>query len=80
MDEPTCYQSIRKILINLKLIFTILHLSMAMVLSEHRLGNFLKTVEEDSYYLSTKVGRYLTPEKKENINRGAWAGGLNLQT
>ena len=47
-------------------------------LSEHRLGNFLKTVEEDSYYLSTKVGRYLTPEKESNIDRGIFAGGLNF--
>jgi len=47
-------------------------------LSEHRLGNFLKTLKPDSYYLSTKVGRYLTPEKEENINRGKWAGGLNF--
>ena len=37
-------------------------------LSEHRLGNFLKTVDEDSYFLSTKVGRYLTPAKKDNID------------
>ena len=48
-------------------------------LSEHRLGNFLKTIDEDSYYLSTKVGRYLTPEKKQYIDRGAWAGGLNFK-
>ena len=48
-------------------------------LSEHRLGNFLKTIDEDSYYLSTKVGRYLTPEKNQNIDRGAWAGGLNFK-
>ncbi len=47
-------------------------------LSEHRLGNFLKTLKSDSYCLSTKVGRYLTPEKEENINRGKWAGGLNF--
>ena len=48
-------------------------------LSEHRTGNFLKTVDEESYFLSTKVGRYLTPEKKQNIDRGAWAGGLNFK-
>ena len=47
-------------------------------LSEHRLGSFLKTLNSDSYYLSTKVGRYLTPQKEENINRGKWAGGLNF--
>jgi len=48
-------------------------------LSEHRTGNFLKTVDEESYFLSTKVGRYLTPEKNHNIDRGAWAGGLNFK-
>ena len=48
-------------------------------LSEHRTGNFLKTVDEKSYFLSTKVGRYLTPEKNQNIDRGAWAGGLNFK-
>ena len=48
-------------------------------LSEHRTGNFLKTVEEESYFLSTKVGRYLTPEKNQKIDRGAWAGGLNFK-
>ena len=47
-------------------------------LSEHRLGNFLKKISYDKYYLSTKVGRYLTPEKEENIDRGKWAGGLNF--
>ena len=47
-------------------------------LSEHRLGNFLKNLDPSSYYLSTKVGRYLTPEKEQNINRGKWAGGLNF--
>ena len=48
-------------------------------LSEHSTGNFLKTVDEESYFLSTKVGRYLTPEKNQNIDRGAWAGGLNFK-
>ena len=48
-------------------------------LSEHRTGNFLKTVDEESYFLSTKIGRYLTPEKNQNIDRGAWAGGLNFK-
>ena len=47
-------------------------------LSEQRLGYFLKKIPKNKYYLSTKVGRYLTPEKEENINRGKWAGGLNF--
>ena len=47
-------------------------------LSEQRLGCFLKKIPKNKYYLSTKVGRYLTPEKEENIDRGKWAGGLNF--
>ena len=47
-------------------------------LSEQRLGYFLKKMPKNKYYVSTKVGRYLTPEKEENINRGKWAGGLNF--
>ena len=47
-------------------------------LSEQRLGYFLKKIPKNKYYLSTKVGRYLTPEKEENIDRGKWAGGLNF--
>ena len=47
-------------------------------LSEQRLGYFLKKIPKNKYYLSTKVGRYLTPEKEEKIDRGKWAGGLNF--
>ena len=47
-------------------------------LSEQRLGNFLKKIPKNKYYLSTKVGRYLTVEKEENIDRGKWVGGLNF--
>ena len=47
-------------------------------LSEQRLGCFLKKIPKNKYYLSTKVGRYLTSEKEENIDRGKWAGGLNF--
>ena len=47
-------------------------------LSEQRLGYFLKKIPKNKYYLSTKVGRYLTLEKEENIDRGKWAGGLNF--
>ena len=47
-------------------------------LSEQRLGCFLKKIPKNKYYLSTKVGRYLTVEKEENIDRGKWVGGLNF--
>ena len=78
LDEPNCYQILED---SFKSEINIYDTSpfYGNGLSEHRLGNFLKTLDEDSYYLSTKVGRYLTPEKKENIDRGAWAGGLNFK-
>ena len=78
LDEPNCYEVLEN---SYKSKINIYDTSpfYGNGLSEHRLGNFLKTFDEDSYYLSTKVGRYLTPEKKENIDRGAWAGGLNFK-
>jgi D-threo-aldose 1-dehydrogenase len=78
LDEPNCYQILQN---SFRSEINIYDTSpfYGNGLSEHRLGNFLKTLDEDSYYLSTKVGRYLTPEKKENIDRGAWAGGLNFK-
>jgi len=78
LDESTCYEVLEN---SYKSKINIYDTSpfYGNGLSEHRLGNFLKTVDEDSYFLSTKVGRYLTPEKKENIERGAWAGGLNFK-
>ena len=78
LDDPSCYQILED---SFKSKINIYDTSpfFLNVLSEHRLGNFLKTLDEDSYYLSTKVGRYLTPEKKENIDRGGWSGGLNFK-
>jgi len=48
-------------------------------LSEHRLGNFLKSINRNDFYISTKVGRYLSPEKEENIDRGIFKGGLTYK-
>ena len=48
-------------------------------LSEHRLGNYLKNIKENKYYLSTKVGRYLVKNNNNKINRGFFKGGLNFQ-
>jgi D-threo-aldose 1-dehydrogenase len=78
LDDPSCYQILED---SFKSKINIYDTSpfYGNGLSEHRLGNFLKTLDEDSYYLSTKVGRYLTPEKKENIDRGGWSGGLNFK-
>ncbi len=46
-------------------------------LSEHRIGNFLKTIDPDCYYLSTKVGRYLTPQRNY-FKKGKFKGHLNF--
>ena len=48
-------------------------------LSEHRFGNFLKSINRNDFSICTKVGRYLTPEKKEKIDRGIFKGGLNFK-
>ena len=46
-------------------------------LSEHRIGNFLKTIDPNNYYLSTKVGRYLTPQRNY-FKEGKFKGHLNF--
>ena len=46
-------------------------------LSEHRIGNFLKTIDPKSYYLSTKVGRYLTPQRNY-YKDGKFKGQINF--
>ena len=77
LDDSTCYKTLESCNdSNINLYDTSPYYGNG--LSEHRLGHFLKTLKPNSYYLSTKVGRYLTPEKDENINRGKWAGGLNF--
>lgn len=48
-------------------------------LSEHRFGHVLRNHPRQSYVLSTKVGRHLVPEPPERIDRGQWAGGLNMR-
>jgi len=48
-------------------------------LSEHRFGHVLRRRPRASYALSTKVGRYLVPTDPGEIDRGQWAGGLNMQ-
>ena len=78
LDEQTCYKVLENAY-NSKINIYDTSPFYGNGLSEHRVGNFIKSIDENSYFLSTKVGRYLTPEKKEKINRGAWAGGLNFK-
>ena len=48
-------------------------------LSEHRFGHVLRQQPRDSYVLSTKVGRWLEPHDPKTLDRGQWAGGLNMK-
>ena len=47
-------------------------------LSEHRIGNYLKSIRRKDFTLCTKVGRYMTPDDPKKINRGSFKGGLNF--
>jgi len=47
-------------------------------LSEHRIGNYLKSIKRKDFILCTKVGRYMTPGNPKKINRGPFRGGLNF--
>jgi D-threo-aldose 1-dehydrogenase len=47
--------------------------------SELRLGRFLRGVPRDSFAVSTKVGRYLTPPLGEALDYGTWARPLHLR-
>ena len=49
-------------------------------LSEHRLGHVLRSKPRADLVVSTKVGRWLRPERGERVDRGQFAGGLNFQT
>jgi D-threo-aldose 1-dehydrogenase len=49
-------------------------------LSEHRLGHVLRSKPRADLVVSTKVGRWLRPERGELVDRGQFAGGLNFQT
>ena len=48
-------------------------------LSEHRLGHVLRNKPRADYVLATKVGRWLKPTPPEQVDRGQWTGGLNMQ-
>ncbi|HTW28889.1 MAG TPA: aldo/keto reductase [Acetobacteraceae bacterium] len=48
-------------------------------LSEHRFGHLLRQKPRDQFVLSTKVGRHLAPQDPGSLDRGQWAGGLNMR-
>ena len=76
LDEPTCYDILQHSYKSHINIFDTSPLY-GYGLSEHRIGNFLKTIDPDSYYLSTKVGRYLTPQRNY-FKKGKFKGHLNF--
>ena len=76
LDEPTCYDILQHSYKSNINIFDTSPLY-GYGLSEHRIGNFLKTIDPDSYYLSTKVGRYLTPQRNY-FKKGKFKGHLNF--
>ena len=49
-------------------------------LSEHRFGHVLRDKPRAEFVISTKVGRWLRPERSEHVDRGQFVGGLNFQT
>lgn len=48
-------------------------------LSEHRMGEVLRSKPRDAFVLATKVGRLLEPADPRTIDRGQWAGGLAMR-
>lgn len=49
-------------------------------LSELRTGAFLRNRSRNDFWITTKVGRYLSrPENPDCFDRGSWTGGLNFQ-
>ena len=48
-------------------------------LSEHRFGHALRDKPRADLVLSTKVGRWLRPERADRIERGSFVGGLNFK-
>ncbi len=49
-------------------------------LSEHRFGHVLRDKPRAEFVISTKVGRWLRPERSEQVDRGQFVSGLNFQT
>jgi D-threo-aldose 1-dehydrogenase len=47
-------------------------------LSEHRFGHVLRSKPRHDLVISTKVGRWLKPERPDKIERGWFKGGLNF--
>ena len=76
LNEPECFNIVKKSYeMNINLFDT--SPLYGYGLSEHRIGNFLKTIDPKKYFLSTKVGRYLTPERNY-YKEGKFKGHINF--
>ena len=76
LNEPECFNIVKKSYeMNINLFDT--SPLYGYGLSEHRIGNFIKNIDPKSYYLSTKVGRYLTPERNY-YKDGKFKGHINF--
>ena len=77
LEDKICYETLQKARMN-DINFFDTSPFYGYGLSEHRLGNYLKSIKRDDFILCTKVGRYMTPEDPDKIDRGLFKGGLNF--
>jgi len=77
LDEQVCYDTLKNSHKNGINFFDTSPLY-GFGLSEHRIGNYLKSIKRKDFILCTKVGRYMTPDDPAKINRGIFKGGLNF--
>ena len=77
LDDQVCYDTLKNSLNN-GINFFDTSPFYGFGLSEHRIGNYLKSIRRKDFVLCTKVGRYMTPENPNRINRGVFKGGLNF--
>ena len=64
LDEQVCYDTL-KVSHNSDINFFDTSPFYGHGLSEHRIGNYLKSINHNDFVLCTKVGRYLIPDKPE---------------
>ena len=77
LDDQVCYDTLKNSLNN-GINFFDTSPYYGYGLSEHRIGNYLKSIRRKDFTLCTKVGRYMTPDDSNKINRGSFKGGLNF--
>ena len=78
LDEIECYKTLEKAFSSGINYFDTAPLY-GYGLSEHRLGNFLKTIDRKKFILSTKVGRYMVPEEPDKIDKLIFKNTLDFK-